>query len=158
MALLCSPKKFGGAYSRRLVCPSVSLYVPNSCPAHNIVIWSRFLQLFHRDDHHIEMACHAQIWIATLKAKVTAWPCSKIVSGPWLRYLKSDFKTISQKWLPYWDNVSSATFKSLCLSVSPSLTFSCLLHITLVLLRIFTKLIQMSGSRTRCEESMIQTI
>jgi len=28
--------------------------------AHNFVIWSRILQLFHRNDHHIEMACHAQ--------------------------------------------------------------------------------------------------
>jgi len=31
-----------------------------SCPAHNFVIWSRILQLFHRNDHHIEMRCRAQ--------------------------------------------------------------------------------------------------
>ena len=39
------------------------------------------------------VACN--IWVATctLKAKVTAWPCSKIVSGPKLCYLKSDFTT-----------------------------------------------------------------
>jgi hypothetical protein len=49
------------------------------------------------------------IWVATLKVKVTAWPCSKIVSGPYLRYLKSDFTTISQKWSPYWDDVSHAS-------------------------------------------------
>ena len=42
--LLCSPKNFGGAYSRRLVRPSVSLSVrqsvrtTHSCPAHNFVI------------------------------------------------------------------------------------------------------------------------
>jgi hypothetical protein len=53
------------------------------------------------------------IWITTLKVKVKAWPCSKIVSGPLLCYLKSDFKTISQKWSPYWDDVSYATFGSL---------------------------------------------
>jgi len=23
------------------------------------------------------------IWVATLKVKVTAWPCSNNVSGPW---------------------------------------------------------------------------
>jgi len=53
------------------------------------------------------------IWVATLKVKVTAWPCSKIVSGPKLCYLKSDFETISQKWSPYWDDVSRATFRLL---------------------------------------------
>jgi hypothetical protein len=31
-----------------------------SCPAHNFVIWSQILKLFHRNDHHIEMTCHAQ--------------------------------------------------------------------------------------------------
>jgi hypothetical protein len=89
------------------------------------------LQLFHRNDHHIEKTCHAQhlgrylegeghsmtlkqncvrpitllfkvgfyiyftemitilrwhvtrnILVATMKVKVTAWPCSKIVSRP----------------------------------------------------------------------------
>jgi len=35
------------------------------------------------------------IWVATLKAKVIAWPCTKIVSGPKLCYLKSDFATTS---------------------------------------------------------------
>jgi hypothetical protein len=37
----------------------------------------------------------------------------QIVSGPLLRYLKSDFTTISQKWSPYWVDVSRATFGSL---------------------------------------------
>ena len=38
--LLCSPKNFGGAYSRRLVRPSVSpsVLTSHSCPAHNFVI------------------------------------------------------------------------------------------------------------------------
>ena len=53
------------------------------------------------------------IWVATLKVKVTTWPCSTIVPDPQLRYLKSDFKTNSQKWSPYWDDVSRATFGSL---------------------------------------------
>jgi len=42
-------------------------------------------------------ACN--ILVATLKAKVTAWPCSKIVSGPKLCYLKSDFTTTFDKLL-----------------------------------------------------------
>jgi len=48
------------------------------------------------------VACN--IWASTLKVKVTAWPFSKIMSGPLLCYLKSDFKTISHNWLPYWDD------------------------------------------------------
>jgi hypothetical protein len=31
-----------------------------SCPANNFDIWSRILQLFHRNDHHIETTCRAQ--------------------------------------------------------------------------------------------------
>jgi len=31
-----------------------------SCPPHNLVIWSLILQLFHRNDHHIEMTCCKQ--------------------------------------------------------------------------------------------------
>ena len=31
-----------------------------SCPAHNFVIWSRILKLFHRNDHHIATTCRAQ--------------------------------------------------------------------------------------------------
>jgi len=54
-----------------------------------------------------------KIRVATLKVKVTAWPWSKIVSGPKLRYLKSDLKTISQKWSPYWDIVLRIRFGSL---------------------------------------------
>jgi len=48
-----------------------------SCPSNNFVIWSRISKIFYRNDHHIEMPCRAQIWVATLKVKVTAWPCRK---------------------------------------------------------------------------------
>jgi hypothetical protein len=131
MDFLCSPKNFGGAYSRRVVRPSVRTYFPNSCPAHNFVIWSWILKHFHKNNHHIETTCRAHhlghylkgqghsmtlqqnrvrpitsllevrfnnyftemitilnrrvtcnIWVVTLKVKVTAWPCSKIVSCP----------------------------------------------------------------------------
>jgi len=136
LIFLCSPKNFGGAYSRRLVRPSVSPSVrqsvrtSHSCPAHNFVIWSCISKLFYRHDHHVETTCRAQhlgpyleghghsttlqqnrvqpitlwfevrcrkyltemittltrrvahnIWVPTLKVKVTAWPCSKIMSG-----------------------------------------------------------------------------
>ena len=39
--------------------------------------------------------------------------CSKMVSCPQLCYVKSDFTHISQKWSPYWDDVSRVTFGSL---------------------------------------------
>jgi len=84
-----------------------------SCPAHNFVIWSRISKIFHRNDNHIETTCRAQIWVTTLKDKVTTWPCSKIVSGQLLCYLKSNFTTILQEWSSYWENVSHAIFGSL---------------------------------------------
>jgi len=39
--------------------------------------------------------------------------CPEFVSGQYIHYLKSDFKTISQKWSPYRDDVSRATFLAL---------------------------------------------
>jgi len=115
--------------------------VAKSCSAHNFLIWSQILKLFHRINHHIESMCREQhlgrylegqghsmtlqqnrvrpitsffevrlkiyfteminilrrcvannIWFATLKVKVTTWPCSTIVSGHnfviWCRILK----------------------------------------------------------------------
>jgi hypothetical protein len=53
------------------------------------------------------------IWVATLKFKVTPWPWTKIVSGQYLGYLMSDFTTISQKWSPYWDDVLHTPFGSI---------------------------------------------
>ena len=31
-----------------------------SCPAHNFVIWSQNLKLFHRNDRHVKTTCGAQ--------------------------------------------------------------------------------------------------
>jgi hypothetical protein len=53
-----------------------------SCPVNNFVIWSQILQVFKRKDHHIEGRVAHKILVASLKVKVTAWHCSKIVSGP----------------------------------------------------------------------------
>jgi len=52
------PEQFGGAYSRRLVRPSVR--TSHSCPAHNFVIWSRISKLFYKNDHHVETTCSVQ--------------------------------------------------------------------------------------------------
>jgi len=56
--------------------------------------------------------CTRKIWDAILKVNVTAWHWIKIVSGPLLRYLKSDLKTILQKWSPYWDDEWQPRFGS----------------------------------------------
>jgi len=56
-----------------------------SCPVHNFVSWSQIFKLFHINDHHIETMCHCNLWVTTLKVKVTAWPCSK--SCPVLNFL-----------------------------------------------------------------------
>jgi len=48
-----------------------------SCLPHNLVVWSLILKLFYRNDHHNEIKCREQIWVDTLKVKVTAWHCSK---------------------------------------------------------------------------------
>jgi len=106
----------GAALSvRPSVSPSVrpSVRTSHLCPALNCVIWSRISKLFNRNDHHVGTTCRAQYLVPTLKVKITARPCSKIVSGPYLCFLKSDFENISQKWSPYWVNVSRLRFRSL---------------------------------------------
>ena len=35
------------------------------------VILNRISKISHRNDHHFETMCRAQIWVATLKVKVT---------------------------------------------------------------------------------------
>jgi hypothetical protein len=50
------------------------------------------------------------IWVDTLKVKVKACICSKLVSRLYLCFLKSRFYNISQKWSLYWDKVPRITF------------------------------------------------
>jgi len=93
--LLCSPKNFGGAYSRRLVRPSVRPSVSPSVrqsvsPSVRPICVRPITLLFEVGfrNYFTEMTtmlrrCVARkIWVPTLKVKVTARPCSKIVSGP----------------------------------------------------------------------------
>jgi hypothetical protein len=57
-----APKKILGEHI--VVGLSGRMYViPNSCPAHNFIIWSRILHLFHRNDHHIEPTVAHNIWV-----------------------------------------------------------------------------------------------
>jgi len=126
-----APRKISGEHIVVALSVRPSVRTTHSCPAHNLVFWSRISKLFYRNDHHVETMCRAQhlgrylegqghsmtlqqnrvqpitllfgvrfrnyftemitilrrrvtrnIWVATLKVNVTAWPCSKIVSGP----------------------------------------------------------------------------
>ena len=95
------------SYSRRVVRPSVSQSVSQSVRTSRIRVRPITL-LFEvgfpncfTEMITIVQGCVARnIWVSTLKVKVTAWPWSKIVSGPYFCYLKSDFQTVSQKWSP----------------------------------------------------------
>jgi len=73
------------------------------CPAHNFVIWSRILKLFHRNDPHIETLCRMQHLGGYLEGQGHSMTLQQNHVQPITFYLKSDLKTISQKWLPYWD-------------------------------------------------------
>jgi len=70
----------------------------------------RFLNYFTEMIAILRRHAAHNIKVALLKVKVTAWPWRKIVSGVYICYLKSDLKTISQKWSPYCDDVSRARF------------------------------------------------
>jgi len=89
--LLCSPKNFGGAYSRRLVRPSVSPSVrqsvrPSVRPIRVRPITSLFEVGFRNNFTEMTTMLRRRvarkIWVPTLKVKVTVRPCSKFVSGP----------------------------------------------------------------------------
>ena len=88
---LCSPKNFGGAYSRCLVRPSVRPSVsPSVRPSVRPIRVRPITLLFEVGfrNHFTEMTTMLRrrvarnIWVPILKVKVTARPCSKIVSGP----------------------------------------------------------------------------
>jgi len=72
-------------------------------------IWSRILQLFYRNDKHIGMTCRVQHFGCYLEGQGH----SMTLQQNQVRCLKSHFKTTSQKWSPYWDDVSRTTFGSL---------------------------------------------
>ena len=72
-----------------------------------------FYKLFTKMITILRRCVWRNILVATLKVKAIGWPCSKNVFGPLHCYLKFYFKTISQKWSPYWEAVSCANFGSL---------------------------------------------
>ena len=56
--------------------------------AHNLVFWSRFLQLFHRNNHHIKTTCRVQHLLCYLKGKGHSMTLQQNRVWPKLCYLK----------------------------------------------------------------------
>ena len=101
-------------YSRRVVRapvrPFISPSVPNLCPAHNFIIWSRILKLFHRNDHHIETTCRVQNLGCYLEGQGHSMTLQQNHFQPITQLFEVRFENISQKWSPYWVDMSCALF------------------------------------------------
>jgi hypothetical protein len=80
--LLCSPKKIGGAYSRRVVRQSVSTSWIGVRPI-TLLFEVGFYNYFTEMITILRLSVTRKIWVATLKVKVTAWSCSKNVFCPY---------------------------------------------------------------------------
>jgi len=83
-----------------------------SCPAHNFVIWSRIWKLFHINNHHIETTCRVQHLGRYLEGQGHSMTLQQNRVQSITSLFKVRFKKKSQKWLPYWDDKSRATFGS----------------------------------------------
>jgi hypothetical protein len=83
------------------------------CLAHNFVIWSWILQLFHRNDHHIETTCHVQHLGRYLEGQCHSMTLHQNCVQPITMLFEVGFFNFSQKWSPYWDDMLHATFGSL---------------------------------------------
>jgi len=84
-----------------------------SCPANNFVIWSQISKIFHRNDHHIDTTCRAQHLGCYLEGQGHSLTFQQNYFQPITLLFEVDLKTISHEWSPYWDDVSSATFRLL---------------------------------------------
>ena len=73
-------------------------YSAKSCLAHNIVNWSRNLQLFHRNDHHIETTWRMQHLVCYLGGQDHGMTLQQNRVWP-KTYMMSDFTTTFDKLL-----------------------------------------------------------
>jgi len=73
LCFLCSPKNFGGAYNRRLVCQSVSPSVrPIRVRPITLLFEVVFRNVFTEMINTLARRVARNIWVPTLKVKVTA--------------------------------------------------------------------------------------
>ena len=70
-----------------------------SCPTHNFVFWSQILQLFHRNDNHIETTCRVQHLGCYLEGQGHSMTLQQNRVWPKTCYLKSKFTTTFDKLL-----------------------------------------------------------
>ena len=111
---LCSTQNFGGAYSCRLVRPSVRqsarhIRVRPITSLFEIGFRNYFTQM----TTMLRRRVARNIWVPTLNVKIKAWPFRKKCLRPITLLFEINLKTISNKWSPYWDDVSSAIFRLL---------------------------------------------
>jgi len=76
----------------------------------HVQIWSQNLKLFHRNDRHVKTSCRTQYLGRYLKGQGHSMTLKQNQVRPITFYSKSNLKIISQKWMPYWDDMSRATF------------------------------------------------
>jgi len=104
--------------------PSVSPYVP-FVSGPSLCFLKLDFEAIYRNDHHIETTCRAQDLGRYLKGQGHSMTLQKNRVRPITLLFKSDFENISQKWSPFWDDVSRATFWSLPLRSRCNLAKSC---------------------------------
>jgi hypothetical protein len=72
----------------------------------NFIICSQITQLFYRNDHHIETMCCEQHLGRYLEGQGHSITLQQYRVRSITLLFEVGFKIISQKWSPYWDNVS----------------------------------------------------
>jgi len=84
-----------------------------SCLPHNFVFWSLILKLFYRNCQHNETMCREQHLGRYLEGQGHSMTLKQNRVRSITLLLDVRFYNISQKWSPYWDDMSRTTFGSL---------------------------------------------
>jgi len=85
-----------------------------SCPAHNFIIWSRILKLFHRNDHFIKTTCRKQDLGRYLEGQDHSLTLQQNRVRPiTLLFEVGVYNYLTEMITIYWDDLSRTTFGSL---------------------------------------------
>jgi len=86
---------------------------PKIVSSPNFVFWSLILKLFYRNCHHNETMCREQHLGRYLEGQGHSMTLQQNRVRSITLLLDVRFYNISQKWSPYWDDMSHTTFGSL---------------------------------------------
>jgi len=109
------------------------------CPPHNLVFWSLILKLLDRNYQHKEATCHEQHLGRYIEGQGHSMTLQQNRVWSITLLLEVKFTIISQKWSPYWDDMSRTTFGSLSWSSRSQhdlVAKMCLAHNFVILSRI----------------------